>query len=232
MYFCYAPELDPPEWIQQSILNQIENNLLIPTSMSGGLTVHPLNTLLNLVSFDTTAQEHIKETYDTNQINGFQLTADVEEKIISYYSNFLQHVPDKPKLTIVQIVSTIDYWKIHVDNLKTASLFCLIKNTHPARTTWWEPVEEFEPVMRAAGQLWRNKKGSPVFKHKCVPKAAMWADVGQMVLFDNNSAHSIDEMVPNSDRYIMTIGFVNISHDELVNCYHKWLNTNATKVNT
>jgi hypothetical protein len=228
MYFCYAPKLNPPEWIQQSILTQIENNLLVPTSMNGGYEYPPLNTLLDLVPVDKLAQKHLKETYNTNQINGFQLAYSVEEKIMSYYSDFLQHVPDKPKLTIAQIVSSIDYWKIHVDNLKTASLFCLIKNTQPARTTWWEPVKDFEHVMRPSGQRWQNKKGSPVFKHRCVSKAAMWADVGEMILFDNNSAHSIDEMVPNSDRYIMTIGFVNISHDELVNCYYKWSNSNLT----
>jgi hypothetical protein len=231
MYFCYAPELDPPKWIQQEILDQIETKSLTRTSMDGGYK-KPLKTLLDLVPFDQGAQKHFEETYDTNQIYGYQLAKNLEQKILSYYSDFLQHVPDEPKLTIVQMVSSIDYWKIHIDNLKTASLFCLIKNSRVARTTWWEPVKEFEHVVRPSGQSWRNKKGSPVFKHKCVPKAAMWADVGQMVLFDNNSAHSIDEMIPNSDRYIMTIGFVNISHDELVNCYRQWINATAIKVNT
>jgi hypothetical protein len=229
MYFCYAPELDPPEWIQHLILEQIENNLLVQTEMNAGYK-HPLNSLVNLFPNDPDVKKHFEETYDTNQIRGYRLAPDLEQKILSYYSDFLQSVPDTPKLTLVQMVSSIDYWKIHVDNLKTSSLFCLIKNSQVSRTTWWEPVKEFEPVIRASGQLWRNKKGSPVFKHKCVPKAAMWADIGQMILFDNNSAHSIDEMMPDSDRYIMTIGFINISHDELVNCYHRWVDSKSIKV--
>jgi hypothetical protein len=228
MYFYYAPRLNPPEWIQQAVLEEIDSKSLIATSMVGGSVDFSLQDLLETNAGDVQAQEQSKETYHANKIFGFNLTQSTNEKIMSYYADFLQWVPDTPKLTIVKMASTIDYWKMHIDNLKTSSLFCLIKNSHPARTTWWEPNDNFATSVRETGQLWKNKKGHVVFNHKCIPKAAMWAEVGEMILFDNNSVHSIDEMTPGSDRYIMTIGFINISHDQLVECYHKWADSDLT----
>lgn len=222
MYFLYAPELNPPQWIKELILTEIETDALTTSGMSGGYQ-RPLSQLLDFFSQDIAAQQHFEETYDTNQIYGYSLRPEIELQIKQHYQDFLQTVPDEYKITIVRICSSIDYWKIHIDNLKTASLFCLIKNTKPARTTWWEPKKEFEHLYRESNQPWRNKKGAPVFTHKCAPKAAMWADVGEMILFDNNSAHSIEELEPNSDRYILTFGFTKISHDDLVSCYNQWL---------
>jgi hypothetical protein len=221
MYFLYAPELNPPQWLHQTIVDEIDNNLLMQTSMSGGYK-YPLETLLKFFSDDVEAQDHFKNTYDTNQIYGHNLRPEIESQVYNHYKNFLDTVPDSFKMSLVQICSSTDSWKIHIDNLKTASMFCLIKNTKPARTTWWEPKQEFENSVREKEKNWRNKKGAPIFKHKCVPKAAMWADVGEMILFDNNSAHSIDEIEPNSDRYILTFGFTNINHNTLIECYLRW----------
>lgn len=209
--------------MQQEIASAIDNQLITKTGMDVGYKL-PLEQLLDLSAHDPLAQEHFKKTYDTNRICGYQLPADLESKVLNHYSAFLDCVPDVPKISIVQIISSTDEWKIHIDNVKTCSVFCLIKNSNPARTTWWEPKKEFEHTVRDQSNAWNNKKQSPVFRHRCITKAAMWADVGEAVLFDNNSIHSIDELNPGGDRYILTIGFVNISHDQLVYCYNQWAN--------
>jgi len=223
MYFCYAPKLNPPDWLKNLIVEEINNGQLMPTGMNRLKNLPTLNEQQQAyIDADPEAKQYHKKTYYDSNILGFYLNQHLETAVLNHYQNFLDTVPDVAKLTVVQITSSVDEWKIHVDPVRTASLFCLIKNTNLSRTTWWEPTEKYTEFIKEKNQNWQNKKNIPVFKHWCVPKTSVWAQEGEMILFDHNAIHSVDEIVPHSDRYILSIGFANISHDQLVDCYHRW----------
>ena len=68
----------------------------------------------------------------------------------------------------------------------------------------------------------KNKKRGNIFPDDVRPVAAMWADPWEMMLFDNNSAHSVEEFLPGGTRIALIIGFINISHDDLIDYYQRW----------
>jgi hypothetical protein len=223
MYFYRADRLNPPDWMQQALLDELEQNKLTPTGMNLNDGRPSLNNLLLKSQGRPELVDFIKSTYGAAQLTGWNISKELNQKISEYYSDFLRTVPDIPKITVMKITSTNNSFDLHVDDLKTASLFCVIRSDHRARTTWYEPLPTAEATVRSVGTPWKNKKLVHLFPGDFKPVTAIWADPWEMILFDNNSAHSVEEFLPGGDRVALAIGFTNISHDDLIECYRRWI---------
>ena len=223
MYFYRANKLDPPAWMQEALISELDTGGLTPTAMDTYQSAEAIGQLLQ-----TAAQhrpeviEYIKKNQNTDRLTGWNVSKDLHNRITEYYADFLKTVPDEPKITVTKITSTNSRFQLHVDRLKTASLFCIIRSDHRARTTWYEPLSHTAIHIRETVAHWKNKKRGNIFPDDVRPVAAMWADPWEMMLFDNNSAHSVEEFLPGGTRIALVIGFINISHDDLIYYYQRW----------
>ena len=223
MYFYRANKLDPPVWMQSALLDELDNGSLTPTGMDTYQSAEAVDQLLQTAAqHRPEVMEYIKTNQNTDRLTGWNVSKKLHHQITEYYTDFLKTVPDEPKITVTKITSTNSRFQLHIDRLKTASLFCIIRSDHRARTTWYEPLSHAAIHIRETVAHRKNKKRGNIFPDDVKPVAAMWADPWEMMLFDNNSAHSVEEFLPGGIRIALIISFINISHDDLIYYYQRW----------
>lgn len=224
MYFRRAKKLDPPQWMQESICAEIKNNSIAETGM--GYHYPPKEQVLEKVAHRPELVEYVHATYGTNHIQGYTLSQDLTGKILEHYSDFLSLVPDEPKVALANNRSTTDKILLHIDNGKVSSLTCVIQTGGRPRTTWWEPKSHVIPKLQTTDQPYRFQKIGGIYPGDVEPAAAAWLNPWEMMLFDNNTPHSVEDVVPGGDRMLLTIGFLNTTHNELEDIYDRWCTQN------
>ena len=195
MYFKRVDRLDLPKSAQIKLLQEWESNLLPQTSRGISVT-----------------------QYCPTQI--------LQQEIYAYCQSFLDLVPDVPKMFIKKIHSKYSRIVPHTDKAQTASITCVINTDAIVDTVWYESVTEFEHLYQNPDLKYKNIKGidSLPDSHTTVvasTKLKPW----EMTLFDHNSFHSVEDFVPDMERVLFSIGFLNISEHDLENIYDQWENT-------
>lgn len=221
MYFHRARDLDPPKWMQESICAEIKNNSIAETGM--GYHYPPKEQLLEKVAYRPELVEYVNTTYGTNHTQGYTLSQGLSNKILEHYNDFLLLVPDKPKVSLARTRSTNSNMMLHIDQGKVSSLTCVIHTDGRPRTTWWEPKSYAAPKLQAIDQPYRFQKVGSIYPGDAEPAVAAWLNPWEMMLFDNNTPHSVEDLVPNGYRTLLTIGFLNLPIDDLLQIYNHWI---------
>lgn len=224
MYFRRAQQLDPPKWMQESIRAEIASDSITETGM--GYHYPPKEHILAKVAHRPELVEYVNDTYGTNHTQGYTLSQDLSNKILEFYNDFLLMVPDTPKVGLVSNRSTTDNILLHIDEAKTSSLTCVVHTDGRPRTTWWEPKPYAVPKLQAIDQPHRFQKIGSIYPGDADPATAAWLNPWEMMLFDNNTPHSVENLVPNGNRMLLTIGFLNTTQNELENIYDRWCTQN------
>lgn len=224
MYFYRAQQLDPPTWMQEAICAEIENNTLTRTAM--GDHYPPKEKILARVADRPELVDYVNRTYGTEHTQGYTPSQDLGNKILEFYNDFLSLVPDTPKVGLLRTTTTTDKMLLHIDENKVSSLTCVISTDGRPRTTWWEPKEQLAHL-KTTNQSYRFQKVGGIYPGYAEPAVAAWLDPWKMILFDNNTPHSVEDMVPNGSRMLLTIGFLNIPIDDLTQIYRHWVERKA-----
>ena len=204
MYFRRVRKLDVPELIQKKLLQEWESGTVIPTSRSGPDHIAGSNFQLTVVA-------------------AYCLIETLEQEIYAHYQDFLNLVPDEPKIFIKKILSGGSYIAPHSDKAQTASIQCVIKTDTDVLTSWHEPNTNVAHLYQTTDNArYKNTKGIdklPLGHSSMITgiRMAPW----EMVLFDHNAFHSV-EFVPNMERVLFSIGFLNITETELEDIYDQW----------
>jgi hypothetical protein len=220
MYFHRAKQLDPPQWMQESICAEITSNCISETAM--GHHYPTKEQILAKVAHRPELVEYVNATYGTNLTQGYTLSQDLSNKILEYYNDFLSLVPDTPKVGLLRSTSTTSNILLHIDEGKTSSLSCVVHTDGRPRTTWWEPKSYAVSKLQTSNQPYRFQKIGSIYPGDAEPVAAAWLNPWEMVLFDNNTPHSVEDIIPNGDRMLLTIGFLNTTQPELEDIYAHW----------
>lgn len=221
MYFHRAHLLDPPTWMQDFITTEIKNNVIVETGM--GYHYPPKEKVLAKVLHNQELTDYVNETYGTNVTQGYTLSYELTNKILEFYSDFLSLVPDEPKVGLAKTTSTNSNMLLHIDQGKVSSLTCVIQTDGRPRTTWWEPKSHALSKFLANNQQYRFQKLGSIYPGDAEPAVAAWLNPWEMMLFDNNTPHSVEDLVPYGSRTLLTIGFLNIPINELVEIYRQWI---------
>ena len=204
MYFRRVRKLDVPELIQKKLLQEWESGTVIPTSRSGPDHIAGSNFQLTVVA-------------------AYRPSTTLEQEIYAHYQDFLNLVPDEPKIFIKKILSGGSYIPPHSDKSQTASIQCVIKTDTNVLTSWHEPNANVAHLYQTTDNArYKNTKGIdklPLSHSSMITgvRMAPW----EMVLFDHNAFHSV-EFVPNMERVLFSIGFLNITETELEDIYDQW----------
>lgn len=221
MYFHRAKKLDPPRWMQESICAEIASNTITETNM--GYHYPPKEQVLAKVAHSPEVVEYVNATYGTNHTQGYTLSKDLSSKILDHYNDFLLLVPDEPKVALARTTSVNSNMILHIDQGKVSSLTCVIHTDGRPRTTWWEPKPDAISKYLAINQPYRFQKVGGIYPGDVKPAAAAWLNPWEMMLFDNNTPHSVEDLVPNGHRALLTIGFLNLPVDDLLQIYNHWV---------
>lgn len=229
MFFRRVRHLDCPQWMRDEILYEINNNLITQTGMDESKNRVPLDQFLaaSLNKFNNEQLEYIKDVYDSNNITGWEPTPELRKKIYNYYDSFFKLVPDEPKIIIKRIISQTDKFNLHCGRAQTSSLTCLIKGEGPT-TVWHEPLPEFEHKFRSPpGTRHMNRKGLNPYPPETQSITSIRLRPWEMIFFDHNAIHQVQDFIPGMDRILFSIGFLNITETELEDIYDKWSVENA-----
>jgi hypothetical protein len=225
MYFHRAQQLDPPKWMQEAICAEIENNSLTCTAM--GDHYPPKEKILAKVAHRPELVDYVNSTYGTEHTQGYTPSQNLANKILEFYNDFLSLVPDTPKVGLLRTTTVTDKMLLHIDENKVSSLTCLISTDGRPRTTWWEPKEHLAHKVQTINQPYRFQKIGGIYPGDAEPAVAAWLNPWEMMLFDNNTPHSVEDMVPNGSRTLLTIGFINIPINNLIQIYRHWIERKA-----
>lgn len=225
MYFHRAQQLDPPKWMQEAICAEIENNIIVRTGM--GNHYPPKEQLLAKAAHRPELFDYVNSTYGQERTQGYTPSQDLGNKILEFYNDFLSLVPDTPKVGLLHTTTATDKMLLHIDQAKVSSLTCVISTDGRPRTTWWEPKEQLANKLQTINQSYRFQKVGGIYPGYAEPAVAAWLDPWKMMLFDNNTPHSVEDMVPNGNRMLLTIGFLNIPIDDLTQIYRHWVERKA-----
>lgn len=227
MYFRRVRHLDCPAWMQQQILDEVNNGLLTQTGMSERSTLPPKELMKAAHKDRPEIVEYIDKIHGTNDLTGWEASAELTAKIYSHYDSFLRLVPDQPKIIIKRIISERDTFWTHCGRAQLSSLTCVIKTDHLAVTQWYEPSAEFAEKYRAGPtQKYRNKLGSNLFPDHSEFVTSVCLRPWEMILFDHNSYHSVENFRPGMERVLFSIGFLNTTETELEDIYDRWWTQN------
>ena len=223
MYFRRVRHLDCPEWMQQQILYEIDNNKITQTGMSEKQNLPPKELLLQAVQHRPEVAAYADNIYGTNDLTGWDLTPSLSQQVYQYYDSFLSMVPDSPKIIIKHIMSERNTFWIHCGRLQLSSLTCVIKTDCLANTVWHEPLPEHEHKFRAPSSAkFRNIQGKNIYPLDSQSVTSIRMHPWEMILFDHNSFHSVEEFKPNMERILFSIGFLNTTETELEDIYDRW----------
>ena len=233
MFFRRTRHLDCPQWMRDEIVEEIDQQLITSTGMDERKMMGSLEDILAKIKTMPEAQrpsaehlEYFKSAFNTNNITGWEPTANLRKKIYDHYDSFLKMVPDEPKIIIKRVMSESDKFNIHCGKLQTSSLTCLIRGEGPV-TVWYEPLPEFEHKFRSPpGTRHMNRKGLNPYP----PEAQMITSIRmrpwEMIFFDHNAVHQVENFAPGMERILFSIGFLNITETELEDIYDRWWTQN------
>ena len=200
MYFKRVERLDLPTNIQLKLLQEWESSGLQYTSHSGAVVQ-------------------------------YQPTGVLQQEIYTHYQSFLNLVPDIPKIHIKKIHSKHNRVLPHTDKLQTTSITCIIKTDALIPTLWYEARNNFKHLYQTHDVNFKNIKGIDYVPNDHIDTVAdVVLKPWEMILFDHNSIHSVENFIPNMERILFSIGFLNIEHDDLVECYDKWLENDISNI--
>lgn len=236
MFFRRTRHLDCPQWMRDEIVEEINQQLITSTGMddrSALLAMGSLNDILAKINALPDSQrpsnehiEYFKSIYNTTNITGWEPTANLRKKIYDHYNSFLKMVPDKPKIIIKRIMSETDKFNLHCDKLQTSSLTCLIRGEGPV-TLWYEPLPEFEHKFRSPpGTRHMNRKGLNSYPPETQLITSIRMRPWEMIFFDHNAVHQVENLVLGMERILFSIGFLNITETELEDIYDRWWTQN------
>ena len=237
MFFRRVRHLDCPQWMRDQLLHEIDNNLITPTGMDDRKNMPSIEDVLAKIDTMPAEQrpsvehiEYFKRTYNTTNITGWEPSPELSKKIYDYYSTFFRMVDDEPKIIIKRIISDTDKFNLHCGKAQTASLTCLIRGTGP-NTVWYEPLPEFEHKFRSPpGTRHMNRKGLNPYPPETQSITSIRMRPWEMIFFDHNAIHQVEDFIPGMDRILFSIGFLNITETELEDIYDKWSVENANIV--
>lgn len=228
MYFRRVKKLDLPDQFRQKILQEIDSGLITPTGMNERKNLKPLNEIVEFLKNrgdDANFINYITDIYGTTNLTGWELSPQLTKEIYEYYDSFLKLIPDEPKIIIKRIFSNTDKFNIHSDKKQWSSLTCVIRGAGPT-TGWYEPYEKHRHKYRNPdGDRPLNKPGIIPYPADCYGVTSIQMDFWEMILFDHNAMHQVDQIMPGTDRILFSIGFLNTTEPELEDIYDKWSST-------
>jgi hypothetical protein len=229
MFFRRIRRLDCPQWMRDELLFQINNDILTPTGMVDSkyaLSREQIIAIANSVpeseKFSEEKLEYFLKSTGTNDLTGWEPTTELRKKILNHYDSFLRLVPDEPKIIIKRIISQTNKFNLHCGRAQVSSLTCLITGEGPV-TAWYEPLPKFEYKFRSPpGTRHMNKKGLSPYPPETQMITSIKMRPWEMILFDHNAIHQVENFQPDMTRILFSIGFLNITETELEDIYDRW----------
>jgi hypothetical protein len=191
-----VPELDLSPDILSEILTHIKTDRIIP-SLFTQTSRSPRQLDKKLI---------YKWYLGSGIFQVYRLEKELEQSIKNYYRDFLTLIPVQPKIRLKasQHIRGLMPHSDAADGGDTASLTVAIL-TNGETTNWFDAGPEFELSLRS---LWSLK-----------PTTSLTLDCGQACLFNNSDVHSVTQCDPNLKRFVLTIGWQNISYDQLLDAW-------------
>ena len=229
MYFRRIRKLDIPVDLRTRIVDEIDNRAIVPTGMNQLKNKPPweetfkfFKSLPDNRKMSDEHIEYIKSIYETVNLVGFELSKELTADVYKHYDSFLSMVPDEPKITIKFVSSTTGKFTLHTGADVTASLTCVIKG-HGPETIWYEPKPEFLEKHRSPkGTRHRNFKGLVGYYPEVEKVTSIKLNPWEMIFFDHNSLHGVEDLPAGFERILFSIGFLNITETELEDIYDEW----------
>jgi hypothetical protein len=236
MYYQRASRLDMPLYLREEILNEVNSMSIQQTGMHDSTYKISWAEHDNLVKSGypekyTEYIEYYKSIYEKGVENlGYIFSDALTLKIHNHYKSFLSLVPDSPKITIKKPETKAggDNFHIHNDKLQTATLTCVIKGAG-ATTAWFDSKPDTaytaHTYQNAPGARVKNKQGRNPHPSELNRITSICLQPWEMIIFDNNAFHKVENLASTTDRFLFTIGFINISATELEDIYARWWTT-------
>ena len=229
MYFRRIRKLDLPVNLRNRIVDEIDNRVIVPTGMNEDKNRPAWEDVLKYIDSlpdnRKPSEEHVaylKSIYGTTNLVGFQLSKDLTAAVYGHYDSFLRMVPDEPKIIIKFVSSQNGKFNLHCGKDQTASLTCLIRGYGP-ETVWYESKPDFFHKYRApAGSHLRNIKGLIAHPPEVDKVTSIRLSPWEMIFFDHNSLHEVEDIPAGFERILFSIGFLNITETELEDIYDEW----------
>jgi hypothetical protein len=209
--------------MRQQILDEIDRGVLTSTGMSERASLPPKEQAVAAFRHLPKVAEYVDKIYGTNDLTGWEASAELTAKIYQHYDSFLRMVPDQPKIIIKRIISEKDTFWTHCGKAQLSSLTCVIRTDSLAVTQWYEPKPEFAAKYRAGDSVkYNNRLGSNLFPDHSQFVTSICLQPWEMIFFDHNSYHSVEKFQPNMERILFSIGFLNTTETELEDIYDRW----------
>jgi hypothetical protein len=226
MYYQRARGLDLPEDIRQRILFELDSGIVTRTGLNDRETLPPWEELEAKIkaNFPQSYLEYYRSIYFDFNLEGFDFSPDLTKDILNHYADFLAMVPDAPKVTIKLSTTYAGRKTFHLHNgeAQSCTFTCIAKGVG-AVTSWYDIKPEFDHKFRnPPGSRLLNKKGIAPHPSEVEEVTRIKLREWEMVIFDNNSVHMADGIENGVDRWIISVGFLNISATELEDIYSQW----------
>lgn len=234
MYFLRTRKLDIPKVFRHQIENEIDKNIITPTGMSDKKDRPAWDIVKERVIEHKGPDklDYYQMLYNDTDLIGHELSPKLTKEIYNHYDSFIKMIPDEPKIIIKKIISEGKKFYMHCGKLQLCSLTCLIKGQGP-ETVWYEPLKELEHKFRVPGD-WtktkqRNKYGQSPHPSEVERITSIKLKPWEMIIFDHNSIHEVEDFTPGMERWLFSIGFLNITATELEDIYYEWVHKERTK---
>ena len=232
MYYQRASRLDMPLYLREEILNEVNSMSIQQTGMHDSTHTIPWEEYDNIVKSVhqkkyTEYIEYYKSIYLKYDLKGYVFSDALTLKIYNHYKSFLSQVPDSPKIAAKKPESKAgsNSFHIHNDKLQTATLTCVIKGAG-ATTAWFDSKPDTaHTYQNAPGARVKNKQGKTPHPNELNRITSVCLQPWEMIIFDNNAFHKVEDLASTTDRFLFTIGFINISATELEDIYARWWTT-------
>ena len=220
MYFLRTPLLDLSADIQQELIRAIHDNELIPTGMNENKNKLPFEQAIP-PNIDANRKEYLRSIYYNYNALGYTLNSKLDTEIKLFYNKFLSFVNEEPRITVKRVMAD-EFLPLHSDRMQTVSVATLINGSGPV-TEWYEIKEEYKAPYLINGKL----KGQALpMEHEVTKVAEHQINAWESILFDHRSVHKVVNKTTNNkiDRWFLSIGWINVTHDEASEAYKKYQN--------
>jgi hypothetical protein len=196
-----VPQLSLPVHLHQELVEHIHTGRIIKSKMIISADTQP--TLWTKLT--------ARITWGQGRLQVYRLEDDIEQRIRQHYSEFLSTIPVSAKLRLksTQHTNLLAPHSDAYDGGDTASITVAIL-TNGEITNWYNAGKEYMFSIFNWTKLKRQTSLTLRDNDAC--------------LFNNSAVHSVTNFKSSNSRYVLTIGWQNISFEELVGAWINYTN--------